>query len=145
MLRLRKFRPNDLDQVMEIVNHSLNDEYSPEFYLNLHSIWPEGFLVAQSWGRVVGFVMGVISGPGQARVLVLAVRPLSRKRGVGRALLETFTANAREIGATNITLEVRVTNAGGIKFYAALGYRITRTIPHYYKNGEDGYVMERNI
>jgi len=42
-------------------------------------------------------------------------------------------------------LEVRVTNMPAINLYRKLGFQITKTIKSYYMDGEDAYVMSREL
>jgi ribosomal-protein-alanine N-acetyltransferase len=47
--------------------------------------------------------------------------------------------------AKQIYLEVRVTNEAGINLYKGVGLEVTRTIPGYYSDGEDAYVMSKKL
>jgi len=42
-------------------------------------------------------------------------------------------------------LEVRVSNSIAILLYESIGYRIQARIPRYYSNGEDAYLMIKDI
>jgi len=47
--------------------------------------------------------------------------------------------------AKQIYLEVRVTNEAGVNLYKKLGLEVVRTIPGYYSDGEDAYVMSKKL
>jgi GNAT superfamily N-acetyltransferase len=51
------------------------------------------------------------------------VEPEHRNRGMGRALLKSVEAWARERGADGISLQVAAANGRGRKFYEDLGFR----------------------
>ena len=56
-------------------------------------------------------------------------------------LLAQLASDARDLGATECTLEVRVSNAGAQGLYRALHLRDVGTRPRYYSDGEDALIM----
>ncbi|TWT37373.1 putative acetyltransferase [Posidoniimonas corsicana] len=56
----------------------------------------------------------------------VVVRPQSRKRGVGRALLEDLQAFARREGVHDIELDVASFNPEARAFFAAFGFQVLR-------------------
>jgi len=42
-------------------------------------------------------------------------------------------------------LEVRGSNVPAVNLYKKMGFEVTRTIRGYYADGEDAYVMTRNL
>lgn len=72
----------------------------------------------------------------EAELLLLAVVPANRRRGVGRTLLEDFMASARGEGATMVHLEVRENNTA-IQMYTAAGFTAVGRRRDYY-SGSDG-------
>ena len=110
MFRQRTFKPADLDRVMDVVHQCIRDTYTPEFFLNVSSLWQEGFLVTESQSGIVAFAMGLMPGPQQSRLLLLATLPPYRMKGLGGTLLDGFMENSRKAGATSMSLEVRVSN-----------------------------------
>ena len=74
-------------------------------------------------GAAVCFV-GFSTFSAQPRVNVhdLCVLGPHRGRGVGRALLESVLAAARELGSSGVTLEVRTDNEVAQKLYRSLGF-----------------------
>lgn len=59
-----------------------------------------------------------------AGVLGLGVVAQFRRRGVGRALLETALAQARRVGLERIELTVRAPNRAAIALYEKLGFAV---------------------
>jgi GNAT superfamily N-acetyltransferase len=81
-------------------------------------------------GRTVGFVSGELreSSPTfrpmtWASVDDVFVEPDYRNLGMGRALLESVKAWAKERGADGVSLQVAAANERGRKFYEELGFR----------------------
>ncbi len=67
-----------------------------------------------------GFVLAR-RAPGEEELLLIAVRPENRARGLGRALLEEFANQARMSGAERIFLEMRANNPAQ-KLYLDFGF-----------------------
>ena len=59
-----------------------------------------------------------------------------------KLLVEHVMAECRVRGASFVSLEVRVSNAGAIALYAGLGFIETGRRKKYYENGEDAILME---
>ena len=98
--------------------------------------------------RESGFAIGRVAGP-EAELLTLAVAPETRRRGLGRALVRAFEAEAAARGATCALLEVAVTNDAGRGLYAALGYaQVGRRRGYYARPGAphvDALVLARTL
>ncbi len=140
---IREFKPQDLQQVIEIANESLTERYFPQLFLDIYEAWPRGFLVAE-FHEILGFIAGSKLS-NEARVLMLAVRKEHRRRGIGSALLRKFMAICKSEGLVSIRLEVRTSNITAIEFYKRFGFNIISFIPNYYTNGDAAYVMWRMI
>lgn len=91
-------------------------------------------------GALVGYAGGWIVD-GQLQILKVACDPRYRRRGIARTLLAQLASDARDLGATECTLEVRVSNAGARGLYRALHLRDVGTRPRYYSDGEDALIM----
>lgn len=76
----------------------------------------------------------------EAELLLLAVRPALRGRGVGQALLARAGEAARIMGAARLHLEVRSGNEA-ISLYKRSGFRQTGTRRAYYR-GRDGQLFD---
>ena len=145
MVRLRRFKPSDLMEVVRLSNECLTEAYDTSLYMNLFSNWPEGFIIAERNNRLLGFILGTIEEAKRGRILLFAVTPIARRQGLGSALLRKFTVECLVQGLKAVQLEVRVTNQLAINFYLKRGFRIMRMLDQYYKNGENAYLMYRFI
>jgi len=92
----------------------------------------------------------LLLAPGEAQLLNLTVAAGARRRGLGRTLLRRFLADARQRGAEQCFLEVRVSNAPAVALYAAEGFMpVARRIAYYPPHGkgerEDALVMRRSL
>ncbi len=55
--RIRGFRSDDLDTVMDLNVETLPENYSTFFYRDLYRRFPETFLVAEVDGAIQGYMM----------------------------------------------------------------------------------------
>jgi ribosomal protein S18 acetylase RimI-like enzyme len=142
---IRRFRMEDLPQVMQLVEAIFWERYEVSMYTNLFQSWPDGFQVVESGGRIVAFILGMISAPGRARVLLLGVDPPWWNHGLGTQLMWSFMKAALALPADVVSLELRMSNQRALAFYYRLGFTVTGMIPSYYKDGESAHVMERPL
>jgi ribosomal-protein-alanine N-acetyltransferase len=142
---VRKFVPGDIQAVSRVVEKSLGEKYEPSLYMTIHNLWPEGFLVLEDEGGIIGFVAAVISGPKAARVLMLAVVPQQRGRSGGSMLMDALCSSCIGRGLDTVVLEVRKSNSRARTFYERQGFRVTGEIRCFYTNGEDADKMSRSL
>jgi ribosomal-protein-alanine N-acetyltransferase len=73
----------------------------------------------------------------EEELLLFAIAPAWRRRGLGHALLIQFIENARQRGKKRLLLEMRRNNPAGL-LYAAHGFRPIGIRPRYYRalNGD---------
>jgi ribosomal protein S18 acetylase RimI-like enzyme len=142
---IRRFRAEDLSHVVRLVESIFKERYEVSMYMNLFQSWPDGFLVIEQEGRVVAFILGMISAPRQSRVLLLGVEPAFWGHGLGTQLMWNFMKSATALPADTVTLELRMSNQRAMSFYLRLGFTVTGMIPNYYKDGESAHVMARPL
>lgn len=136
---VRKFRPEDLDRVMEIWLDANLEAHSflPERYWRDHleevraALPAAQVFVYQDWEGLQGFV-----GLTGSYLAGLFVRRAARSRGIGRALLER-AKEARE----SLTLHVYRENGRAVRFYQREGFAI-RAAEREEATGREEYCME---
>ena len=142
---LRPFQLTDTDQIMFQVAHMFDQVNPPDFYFLLHKYWPEGFIVLEDGGKILGFILGNIVTAERARILIMGIVDGERGKGYGGLMVNEFLGICRTMGMKELALEVRVSNARAQKFYLDLGFITTGIQEQFYQNGEDAYLMERAI
>lgn len=152
---LRKFVPDDLQNVMQINRVCLPENYSDFFFMDLHQRYPETFIICEESGQIEGYIMcrievglsnyGFSGLVRKGHVVSIAVLPQFRHRGVAQAIIKKALEGMDYYKAKQCFLEVRVTNDVAISLYKKLGFEVTRTINGYYSDGEDAYVMTKRI
>lgn len=91
------------------------------------------FLTALSSGTIAGY-MGLQMAGGVGYVCNVAVSPGFRRRGVASALIQAQIDCGKENGLSEITLEVRSSNAAARALYETFGFVRLGTRPHFYSN-----------
>jgi ribosomal-protein-alanine N-acetyltransferase len=141
-LYLRGFSVNDLTSVYDLACYTLSERYDPNLFTSISASWPEGFTVVESpWG-IKAFLLGVMTSSVHSRVLMLAVSPEMRKKGIGTMLMDRFLEESLKKGAKILTLEVRKGNLAAMEFYKKFGFQPIDVIKGYYNDGEDAYQMQ---
>ncbi|MDJ0643413.1 MAG: GNAT family N-acetyltransferase [Erythrobacter sp.] len=107
----------------------------------------DGRLVENSGGDAVGFVL-TRHAPGEEELLLIAVSPQHRGKGLAQALIDRLFEAARGRGAARIYLEMRRGNPA-IHLYEKVGFEPIGMRPNYYRtaNGEriDAITFGRSI
>ena len=80
-----------------------------------------------------------------AHLLLLAVSPQHRRRGLGATLLAWLETSARTAGIGEVRVEVRIGNIDAQRFYARLGYRAMARLKGYYQGREDALRMNKDL
>ncbi len=156
VFKIREFRLGDLDRVIYINKTVLPENYPPYFFVEHHLTFPKAFLVAELEGEIVGYVMcrveygwsyinrGVPVRKGH--IISIGVLPHARRIGIAyNLLLRALRVLKRVYDASEVYLEVRVSNAPAIGLYKKLGFVPIEVIPKYYHDGEDAYLMARSL
>jgi len=85
----------------------------------------------------------------EAEILTLAVRPASRRRGLGARLVREGRDAATARGATRLFLEVADDNAAAVALYARAGFAEAGRRPGYYARPDggrrDGLILALNL
>lgn len=75
-----------------------------------------------------------------AEIITLGIATAHQHQGLGRCLLAYAES---KIKGGRVQLSVRVSNHGAIALYQNTGYVTIRRRQRYYRDGEDGYIMEK--
>lgn len=75
------------------------------------------------------------------RLYSIATAPEHRGFGLGKTLLRHALSKARQGGAEQFTLEVKVDNTAAIELYRRHHFEVVDLLPDYYGRGADGYRM----
>jgi len=143
---IRVMHQEDLPQVLQIEKKSFSSGWSEDMFLReLKS--PDSLLfVAETGGRIVGYIVARVLGGGYSEIRDLAVEPSVRRRGIATALLNNAIKALYYRGATKVFLEVRSSNKPAQALYQKLGFIATGIRRNYYNAPqEDAILMEKTL
>ena len=95
--------------------------------------------------QVLGFIVAQANRRGVGHILTIDVPPANRRSGVGSKLLATAEERLRAAPCRSVVLETAVDNAAALAFYKRHHYSVVKTIPRYYSNGVDAFVLEKEL
>ena len=151
-LHIAAGRSADLDSVIEVMEAAFDERFGEAWTRSqCAGILPMpgvGLVVARFGdGRTAGFSLHRTIGD-EAELLLLAVDPEFRRRGIGKMLLDQFLDQARDKGATRVHLEVREGNPAVI-MYRRAGFTLVGRRRKYYRGrfgGEfDALTLSRHL
>jgi len=121
---------------------------------------PRAFtLVGETNHKIAGFVLASIAKVNGKRgggtkpaavesvghIITLDVLAKWRREGIGSKLLTQAEEKLRNEGCRTVLLETGVDNESAIHFYEKHGYSVTRTLPRYYLESLDAFLMGKKL
>ncbi|MHA1265643.1 MAG: GNAT family N-acetyltransferase [Candidatus Helarchaeota archaeon] len=154
--KIREFREEYLDEVIQINRICLPENYPSFFFMSIYYKFPKSFKVAlNSEAKVCGYCMWRIEKglsnfalrwTRKAHLVSIAVLEEYRRKGIGEALLLKGMQSMKEdYNASEFILEVRVSNTPAIALYEKHGYTKIKTLKEYYRDGENAFLMALRI
>lgn len=140
---IRSYKPTDFQDIVTIERDAFAPK-NPAYDVFMYISHGDDFLIAEMGGKVIGFV-SIIGAGVDARIMSLAVKNEFRSQGIGAILLDRAIERIRERGKLRVLLEVRTTNYTAQILYKKKGFKAISTIPYYYNDGGDAYLMELNL
>jgi ribosomal-protein-alanine N-acetyltransferase len=145
---VRRARLSDLDRILAIERAGFGRwAWDRNLFAEYARTCGDLFLVACG-DRVIGYSITCITRRlliRRAELVSIAVEPRSRGKGAADTLLSTTLRALKRRGVPRIGLTVKVTNERARAFYEKYGFRKIRRVPHYYEDGEDGYVFRLDL
>jgi [ribosomal protein S18]-alanine N-acetyltransferase len=126
----------------DLIEAGLSWRYRPEAVARLIADRETIAIVACEESRVAGFAVLQL-GDERGHLVLLAVNPAYRRRGIGRRMLDWLLASARTAGIASVHLELRAGNAVARAFYRSMGFSETLLVPGYYSRREAALRMIR--
>ncbi|XP_017028581.1 N-alpha-acetyltransferase daf-31-like [Drosophila kikkawai] len=152
-MNIRCARPEDFLSMHHCNLLCLPENYKMRYYLCIGTTWPQLSYVAENEeGGIVGYVLGKILEPDPidgrcGHILSLAVKRSYRRLGLAQKLMDQVSQAMVEcFNAQHVSLHVRKSNRAALSLYTnSLQFKIQVIKPGFYRDGEDGYNMRRDL
>jgi ribosomal protein S18 acetylase RimI-like enzyme len=136
-VRIRVAGPGDARAVLALWEQARSagadkPDHAEEFLLLIERS-PDGVLVAEEGGRLVGTVIAVWDG-WRGAIHRLAVLPSHRRRGIGRALVEAGEEQLRAKGVGRINVLVFEADPGAGDLWLGRGYVTDPRVARYVRD-----------
>jgi ribosomal-protein-alanine N-acetyltransferase len=140
---VRRARPPDAKRLAEMERACFSNP-NPQLILHVCG-FVDGFLVAEGDADILGYVLFTPSSSSHARILSLAVSPDHRRMGVGTRLMRGAFDVLLGKDFESVGLEVRASNTAAQSLYEDMGFVYDGINKGYYDDGEDAYLMKKNL
>ncbi len=129
-IQIRPMRMDDFEAIVEI-DRKIFGKARPDYWRRIvvpNQQYPFSSLVAELEGKVIGFIVGEVSGgkfgvPDTVGWLTtIGVDPDYQHRGVARKLSETFIQNLKSIGVSMVYTLVNWSDWDLLKFFRNMGF-----------------------
>jgi len=140
-MEIRKMTEADLSEVFAIEQETFSDPWSEGDFLSALNEANNGYLIAETEGKVVGYCgyWGIV---GEGYIYNVAVKKEFRRQQVGQLMLKTLLEQSLKQGIASFTLEVRCSNEAAIHLYESLGFERAGLRKNFYsKPKEDAVIM----
>jgi ribosomal-protein-alanine N-acetyltransferase len=141
---IREWTKEDIPTIAKMERRCFHDAWTEEMLSDTLRYPIYNCFLAEEGGQVCGYCCLIVVCE-DAEVGNIAVDTPFRGKGIGKALMEAMHQRAKEKGATQSFLEVRVSNASAIALYKKFGYESYGIRARYYEDGEDAMVMKRAL
>ena len=136
-----KLTEKTLDGVAELEKLCFSQPWSKS---SLELLTREGIgvgMVCSSDGKICAYG-GMIVAVDEGQITNIATHPDYRRRGYGRAIVESLIKYAKINGLDSISLEVRESNRAAIELYTKLGFKVEGKRKDFYtKPTENALIM----
>ncbi len=139
-IKIEKLTISDIPKVAEIDKNALPENWSEKNYNESLENPNYNILVAKLDNKIVGFI-SMYHASGEGYICNIAVEKSHRKRGIGTALLSEAIRYSKRKNLEFLTLEVRESNIGAVKFYEKLEFAKIGIRKNFYSNPTENAVI----
>ncbi|KAI3870090.1 hypothetical protein MKW92_043318 [Papaver armeniacum] len=153
MVDIRQATMDDIPGMQDLDLQCFDEENHPGDYLYYEDyliLWPRLSYVAEDHGtgRILGYVVArmELTKP-RGYISYLGVRPTHRRQGIASKLMKVAqNAMVQEYGPQHVSLHVLQSSRAAINLFTKrLGYKFYETEDMFYDNGEDAYVLMKQL
>ena len=115
------------------------------YYMSLRSAFTLVAETKDNTPEIAGFIVGKKHPRGMGHIITIDTAVKFRRAGLGSLLMSAAEERLKSLGCHAVVLETAVDNAAAIAFYKRLGYFVLKTIPRYYHDKTDAFMMGKRM
>ena len=143
-MTIREWTEKDVIQIAEIEARCFQDAWTVVAFEEVLKYPIHHTFLIEERGQVCAYACLLVLFE-DAELENIAVDLPYRKRGMAKALMDALHEKAKALGAKRCLLEVRVSNLPAISLYEKYGYEKYGVRKRYYADGEDAFVMQKQL
>lgn len=94
---------------------------------------------------ILGYIIAHASPKALGHIITIDVLPAAQRLGVGSRLLAAAEVRLVAKHCTTAYLETAVDNLAALAFYKRHNYFLLKTLPRYYSNSVDAFVLQKDL
>lgn len=142
--RVREMQREDLEEVLRISEECFNsDSWNRKAFEREFELDYSYRFVLEEEGKIIGYAV-VWKIFDDVTLMSIAIRKGMWGKGYGKKLMEFLIDYFKE-KANRFMLDVRRSNIRAIRLYQSLGFKISSIRHAYYSDGEDAFLMVREL
>jgi ribosomal-protein-alanine N-acetyltransferase len=142
-MKIRQALPSDAGKLYALEEELFSAADFPlshrSFYYHIHHNLL--YVAETKEGDIAGYVLALIQRR-DAKLYSFGVAPLHRGSGLSGLLMRQILQQLVILGFKRTLLEVRCDNTTAIALYLKFGFRVTKQLDAFYRDGCDAYLME---
>lgn len=139
---IREYKREDISAIVELENSTLGESLGYEMLQRDLDNEIQKCYVYENNGVVLGYISCVFDGFA-VEILNFCVQGNVQNQRIGTEILDFVFNTYYSLGATNVILEVRESNARAIHLYEKFGFKKISIRKQYYKNNENAIVYQK--
>ncbi len=141
--QIRKMTHEDLEEVSQAIG-LYDDFWNKNILEGEFKNDQTEYYVLIDYSKIIAFA-GLLVGVDSCEIMNIAVNKEFRRTGYGSKMLKYLIRRTKELGKTELLLEVNENNTPAIELYKKFGFSIDGYRKNYYNGTEDAILMNLNV
>lgn len=144
-MSIREMKVDDLKRIVELEKDLFLSPWNEEDFIHELKENPmAGYYILEKENQIIGYI-GLWFLGDQGQITTIATDRHFQGQGCASQLMEYALEKSEELHYQNVNLEVRVSNVKAIALYQKFGFKNVAVRKRYYSNGEDAYLMIKEL